>query len=192
MSSFNDGQKVYESTDAGDTWTNISGTNLPNLPVNCIVFQSYTNDDLYIGTDIGVFHKDNSMTEWQSFNTGLPSVSVRELEIQYSSGKLKAATFGRGVWESDLNTAPSAISSFEREMFNVYPIPVEDDLVVTIPFGQKNYTLKIYSLTGQLILSEKLINNTQTINCSSLINGCYIYKIENDKGEFISDKLIVY
>ena len=192
MSSFNDGQKVYESTDAGDTWTNISGTNLPNLPVNCIVFQSYTNDDLYIGTDIGVFHKDNSMNEWESFNTGLPSVSVRELEIQYSSGKLKAATFGRGVWESDLNTAPSAISSFERAMFNVYPIPVEDDLVVTIPFGQKNYTLKIYSLTGQLILSEKLINNTQTINCSSLINGCYIYKIENDKGEFISDKLIVY
>ena len=35
--------------------TNITGTNLPNLPVNCIVYQANANEDLYIGTDIGVY-----------------------------------------------------------------------------------------------------------------------------------------
>ena len=78
------------------TWVNISGTKLPNLPVNCIVFQSYAKDDLYIGTDIGVYHKDSTMIEWQLFNNGLPHVSIRELEIQYTAGKIRAATFGRG------------------------------------------------------------------------------------------------
>ena len=64
---------------------------MPNLPVNCIVYQSYAKDDLYIGTDIGVFHKDSTMSEWQLFNNGLPHVSVRELEIQYNIGKIRGA-----------------------------------------------------------------------------------------------------
>ena len=71
LSSFNENDKVFESNNAGGTWVNISGTQLPNLPVNCIIYQSYAKDDLYIGTDIGVFHKDSTMTEWQLFNNGL-------------------------------------------------------------------------------------------------------------------------
>ena len=102
--SYNENDKVFESKNGGSNWTNISGNNLPNLPVNCIVFQSYSKDDLYVGTDIGLYHKDSTMSDWQLYNNGLPFVSVRELEIQYSAGKIRAATFGRGVWESPLNT----------------------------------------------------------------------------------------
>ena len=40
--------KVYETNDAGSTWINISGSNLPGLPVNCITYQGGTNDDLFI------------------------------------------------------------------------------------------------------------------------------------------------
>ena len=39
MSEYNASNKVFESTNGGATWTNITGTNLPNLPVNCIVHQ---------------------------------------------------------------------------------------------------------------------------------------------------------
>ena len=42
------------------------------------------------------------MSSWIAYNTGLPNVSVRDLEIFYPLGKLKAATYGRGVWEADL------------------------------------------------------------------------------------------
>ena len=42
------------------------------------------------------------MANWQTFDAGLPNVIVNELEIQYSSGRLRAATYGRGLWESDL------------------------------------------------------------------------------------------
>ena len=40
LSSYNENDKVFESNDAGGTWVNISGTQLPNLPVNCIVFKA--------------------------------------------------------------------------------------------------------------------------------------------------------
>jgi photosystem II stability/assembly factor-like uncharacterized protein len=95
------GAKVYVSTNGGSSWSNISGT-LPNVPANTIVYENGSPDRLYVGTDIGVHYRDNTVSDWQDFNGGLPNVVVSELEIQYSAGKLRAATYGRGVWESDL------------------------------------------------------------------------------------------
>ena len=100
------GNKVFKSTNGGSSWSNISGS-LPDLPVNCIVYQTGSNEGLYIGTDVGVYYKNASMSDWIYFSTGLPNVVVTELEIHYGSGKLRASTFGRGLWESDLWVATS-------------------------------------------------------------------------------------
>lgn len=97
--------KVYESTDSGASWTNISGT-LPNIDMNTIVYDEGSNDALYVGTDLGVFYIDASMSDWAPFNTGLPNVIILELDILESDNKLRAATFGRGVWEADINAVP--------------------------------------------------------------------------------------
>lgn len=98
---------VFETTDGGSTWTNIS-TGLPQIPVMCIVQnkQNTTQTELYVGTDLGVYVKVGS-ANWQAFNTGLPNVVVNELDIYYNSStpslsRLRAATSGRGLWESDL------------------------------------------------------------------------------------------
>lgn len=100
--------KVYKTIDGGTTWTNIT-TGLPNIPCNTIVYQNGSaNNGIYVGTDVGVYYKDNT-TSWIAFNTGLPNVSVRDLEIYYSTGRLRAATFGRGTWDSDLYTAVAAV-----------------------------------------------------------------------------------
>ncbi len=92
-----EGNKVYYSNDAGTTWNNISGT-LPNVPVNCIVADAA--DNVYIGTDIGVFYRGVSDTDWTPFYTGMPNVPVTELV--FAPLKLRAATFGRGVWQSSV------------------------------------------------------------------------------------------
>jgi PKD repeat protein len=60
------------------------------------------NEGLYIGTDAGVYYYDNSLTSWAGFSNALPNVVIDELEIQSSAGKLRAATFGRGLWECNL------------------------------------------------------------------------------------------
>jgi hypothetical protein len=105
--------KVWYSPDGGTTWNNFSGT-LPNIPVNCIVYQNSTADGLYIGTDVGVYYRNASMADWIFYNTGLPNVIVNDLEISYINNKLWAGTFGRGLWNSDLYCPtlpqPSSIS----------------------------------------------------------------------------------
>ncbi len=109
-SNYDAGLKVYKSINGGATWTNISGS-LPNLPVNCIVYQTGSNDALYVGNDIGVYYRDNATGDWAAFDTGLPNVEVNELDIYYAGNKIRAATYGRGVWESDLNTANPIVLS---------------------------------------------------------------------------------
>lgn len=103
---YSSGNKVFQTTNGGTTWTNISGS-LPNLPVNCIAAQPGSGQTLYAGTDVGVFYRDANMSDWQPFNAGLPRVIVTELEIRASAGKLVAATYGRGLWESDLASGTS-------------------------------------------------------------------------------------
>jgi len=100
------GNGVIRSDDRGLTWSDISG-NLPGIPVTCIVLDNMSNEGLYVGTYAGVYYKDSTMSNWVFFGTGLPINSeLSELNIYYGSGgaekRLRASTYGRGLWESDL------------------------------------------------------------------------------------------
>lgn len=103
------GRKVYESTNSGDNWTNISGS-LPNVQMRCLVYD-HNSEGLYVGTDVGVFYRDASTVDWVPFFNMLPSTIVMEMEINYNSGYITAVTFGRGFWKSKLygNCASSYI-----------------------------------------------------------------------------------
>ncbi len=106
FSGYSSGNKVFVSTNGGTTWSNIS-TGLPNLPVNCVVYTKGSNDAIYVGTDVGVYFKDGTMTSFTPFMTGLPNVIVTDFEIHYPTSKIRAGTYGRGVWESDLYSNPA-------------------------------------------------------------------------------------
>ncbi len=98
---YTSGRKVYRSTNAGTSWTNWSGT-LPNIPVNCIVCDNTANNGVYVGTDVGVFYRDNGTSDWVPYFNQLPNVIVNEMEINTTSNILIAGTFGRGIWKTDL------------------------------------------------------------------------------------------
>lgn len=107
-SGYTQGAKVYESYDAGTHFNNVS-FNLPNIPANAVVFENSDYTGIYVGTDAGVFYTNDDLANWVDFMDGLPKTKVRQLLIAESIGKVRAGTFGRGIWESDLyvpNTDP--------------------------------------------------------------------------------------
>lgn len=119
------GNNIYESTDGGLNWTDYSGT-LPNISLNTIVIdQNSSVDAMYVGMDVGIYYRDNTMADWSLYATGIPNVEITELEIHQNptecKSKLFAATYGRGLWVSDLkdpgNTAP--VACFEASAENV-------------------------------------------------------------------------
>jgi uncharacterized protein (TIGR03437 family) len=93
-----DAGHVFKSTDSGQTWTNISG-NLPNVPVNDVVVDPDVADTLYVATDIGVFSTSDGGQAWATLSTGLPRVLVQSLSLHRASRTLRAATYGRSMWD---------------------------------------------------------------------------------------------
>jgi hypothetical protein len=93
---------IFKSTNGGTSFSNFS-TGLPSIGKNIIVHQGRnTENPLYLGTDLGVYYRDDSMTSWQPFDANLPNVSVTDLEINVEDAKLIAATYGRGIWQTDI------------------------------------------------------------------------------------------
>ncbi len=98
----------------GKKWTNMSG-NIPNVPVNCIVYQNNSPDRLYIGTDLGLMFSDYNSGYWQFWGSGMPNLIISDIEIDYANSKLYASSYGRGVWKTDLNTCNVAQPKIQVE-----------------------------------------------------------------------------
>ncbi len=63
---------------------------------------------IYIGTSAGVFVKEGFNGAW-SQEWGIPHAEVRELELHPYARVLRAATFGRGLWEMPLPAVEAEI-----------------------------------------------------------------------------------
>jgi len=100
--------KVFKSTNKGTSWTDLTG-NLPDVAMHSLVYYRNSPEGLYLGTDIGVFYRDQFSTEWIQYSDGLPEAArVTELEIYYDPAGpqndiIRAGTYGRGLWESNLH-----------------------------------------------------------------------------------------
>jgi photosystem II stability/assembly factor-like uncharacterized protein len=93
---------VFETTDGGATWTDISGEGtaqpLPDAPGDDIVVTQ--SGKLVVGTDIGVFIANagqGAATKWSRFGT-LPNAVVGDLQLSPDGSYIIAATHGRGLW----------------------------------------------------------------------------------------------
>jgi hypothetical protein len=110
---------VYRSTNGGTSWTNIS-SNLPNAPANGLVIDPNDANTLYVAMDTGVYATSEvatctSANCWSSYGTKLPNSPVTGLVAAAGmatgdgrNGELRAATYGRGVWEIPLLTASNS------------------------------------------------------------------------------------
>jgi hypothetical protein len=99
--------KVFQTTNGGTSWVNISA-GLPNIPVNCVaVLPGSTTDAVMIGTDLGIFYRDNVTAAWSNISGTLPKVAVRDIEFFGAGATLKTrvGTYGRGTWESGISGA---------------------------------------------------------------------------------------
>lgn len=162
LSGYTSGQKVIELN--GSVATNISA-NLPNLPVNVVVYQKDTPDRLYIGSDMGVFTRDANSSTWSIVGEGLPNVIVNDIEIHYGSGKLKAATYGRGVWELDLLNC--SLSSPELYVIGNVSLCSGDSLVLETKSQYAGYEWSNGAKTRKLVVKE---------------SGDYFVTVSDDKG----------
>jgi hypothetical protein len=119
---------VWQTVSAGASWTDWTGTGLPDAPVNVLLVDSQAGQ-VYAGTDVGVFSSPTSTANWTEVGPApgpgasgfLPNAPVTALQIfDYEGEKtLVASTYGRGIWSYAL--APDYINVISNSPQTVFP-----------------------------------------------------------------------
>ncbi len=92
---------VYKSTNRGRSWTSISG-DLPERGSVYTIVEDHENADLlFAGTEFGIYFTVDGGQKWIQLEGGMPTIAVRDLEIQRRESDLVAASFGRGFFILD-------------------------------------------------------------------------------------------
>ncbi len=99
---FEQSKKVFYSEDGGDSWDNITGSGLPNLPIQCFEYD-FLNQTMFVGTDAGLYYREMDGNSW-AYAGNLPRIIVSDIELNKLTGELVIATYGRGIWKTDLGT----------------------------------------------------------------------------------------
>ncbi len=193
LAGYNAGQKVIKSTDGGLTWTLISA-GIPNIAVKKVILKTdFTNETLFLATELGVYWKNNTMTMWQKLGQGLPNVLVKDLRINYIDQELYAGTYGRSMWKVSV-APPSSIPFSEAEKPNIYPNPVVKDVVhITIPENlhqNQTITYKIYNMVGGMISEGELKQSNNQIELMNKPKGLYMINIKAGNKSFTQKLLI--
>ncbi len=105
-----DGNKIYKSTDGGNSWTNITTADLDGEYITNLEHQRGSNGGVYLATRRAVYYRNNTMSNWELFNNNLPlNTTSTQLVPYYREGKIRNGT-SRGVYECDFyeNSGPSA------------------------------------------------------------------------------------
>ncbi len=108
--------EVVKSIDGGKTFSSFNN-GLPKISKNVVAhYPNHPLNALFVGTQFGVYYRDDSMSLWEPFVTNLPNVSITDLDINNEENVITAATFGRGIWQTKL---PVSLYNKDIKLVNV-------------------------------------------------------------------------
>ena len=67
----------------------------------CLTVNPNNTNEIWVGTEIGLFISEDNGATWSYSNNGLPAVMVREITFQGNT--VVVATFGRGLFTAELS-----------------------------------------------------------------------------------------
>jgi len=119
---------IYMSVDGGTTWSDLGG-GLPNVPHNAVFISPVPGaagrGQVYVGNDLGIFVANSvpltgplgatTTVTWHNYSQGMGDATMVSDILATNTLKLRVATYGRGIWETDLasTTLPIVMKQFK-------------------------------------------------------------------------------
>lgn len=118
------GPKVLQTTDLGQTWTELSGfgtsaessNGYPDVATYSLLVMPFDTNQIWAGTEIGLFASADGGATWAYADNGFPAVGVWEMKIV--NDEVVLATHGRGVWSVTL----PELAGYEPPAFTLAPL----------------------------------------------------------------------
>ena len=113
---------IVMSKDRGETWVEITGDLPERGSVYCLKQDHENPNLLFCGTEFGCYFTIDEGKKWIRLKSGLPTVAIRDMEIQAEENDLVLASFGRGFYILDDYSPLREISEETSNENKFFPI----------------------------------------------------------------------
>ncbi len=146
-------------------WT-ASSSGIPSIPINAIAIDPTNSQNVFAGTDMGVYSSSDGGATWSPYGTGLPKVAVFDMAIQPSSHILRIATHGRGMWEVAIVGPTAAATSIKGQVLASNGAPMGGITVnlsgardvMTVTDSNGNYSFTNLNAGDFYVVSPSFVN----------------------------------
>ncbi len=181
---------VYMSTDSARSFTALS-SGIPNTMVHEMTMDP-SEQFLFAATDAGPYVYDMNAEEW--FNIAGISAPIQEyisVEFIPSEYLVRFATWGRGIWDFDIQSVASVESGIQKDItISIYPNPSTSSKVITIIASNKGIA-QLVDLNGRVVAVNQLTNGSNIVDFSMATAGTYLLHIVSEDGTEITEKVIL-
>ncbi|MFY0675381.1 MAG: T9SS type A sorting domain-containing protein [Bacteroidia bacterium] len=186
---------VLQSINGGESFVELSD-GLPELPIYSIQYDNVTGN-LYAGTEVGVYVLPKGESTWLDYSEGMSlSAPVYEIEIFYNpenhdNSMIKAATFGRGMWESPLyGTQPDPTLPFYAFIKSDISFLEEPEFFIEVSFRRgwshinvKDFDANKIEITNAEVVESKGQQNAWLVKCKAINEGEITIKVPSGIAE---------
>jgi hypothetical protein len=128
-----------------------------------------------------------TLPSWLTFNPGTRLLTGTPALADLGDHDVELAVTDGIVTEDQSFTItvvdPDGIVDNQADLARVYPMPANEYVVFDFGTTLNNVSIKIYNMSGNLIMEEQTNGQTEVnLNISALVNGQYIYVLTNDEG----------
>lgn len=173
------GNNVYVSYDGGVSFEGMS----EGMP-RTLVFEMKSNEDgslLFAATEVGPYVYIRSENQWFDLaGISAPDQTYWSVDYVPAIKTARFGTYGRGIWDFRINSFTGRQEDrLVQEPLRVYPNPFNDELHINGPIQTGGYLVQLISITGQLVLSEKISqqNGILRISTRQIEPGVYILQV---------------
>jgi hypothetical protein len=177
---------IFKTTDAGVSWVDIS-SNLPSVPINDVIVTA-SNNYLYIATDTAVWYSVNQGELWEILGNNLQIGIVADIKFHEPTNTLYAGTFGRSIYNIDLEhiTSTEKLSVNSESLFTVFPNPINTEFNIKVNASiDKEIYVFITDMQGKIVQDfgkYNFENTNQKLNfkLKNIASGMYTIHINSD------------
>lgn len=173
---------IFYSTNGGTSWLNKEG-NLPDMPVRTVLQNPDDQNEVIIGTEMGVWGTTNFLSTtptWASITGNIGNVRITNLDYRPSTRTVLVSTYGRGAWTTQ-NTVVSLGTNevkSKKDEVRIYPNPSKG--ISHLRFDSSKYSavdISIFDGSGRLVYSKKNVKSDEEFG-QRLTPGNYVLKAD--------------
>ena len=188
---------IWYSTNGGASWTGKEG-DLPDIPVKAIMMNPLNNDEVIIGTQLGVWRTSNfkdAAPKWTQSFDGMSNVKVTSFSLRTADNTVMASTYGRGMFTGQFATGVASVDEVanDSKVFTMYPTVSDGNFTVFAKNTLGKTKLQLFNINGKEVYTKQLDFTQQSKQAVSvnLTPGVYIVNLIDANNKKATSKVII-